>query len=233
MEKRTRTMTLFLILQVCVLAAVVVVAVILYRGHVVRVRYQESQMVTLRSIALQMEINTSLISDDTLRIRVAEYLSNHSQGRLTAAQCVQVAKAVIDAKQLRGVPPALALALMYRESDYNPDAVSTAGAIGICQVMPATARPYLREIGWQGTSIQEALHDPYINTRVGLWYLADLMQGFNAAAGQPNLSNTLMSYNYGEGAIRAWLAKERNDINFQYAKNILLTEKKIREAHFK
>lgn len=69
------------------------------------------------------------------------------------------------------VPPALALAVAKVESNYDADALSAAGARGVMQVMPATARSVF------GVR-PERLWEPRTNIRVGMCYLARLYQRY-------------------------------------------------------
>ena len=65
------------------------------------------------------------------------------------------------------VPTSLALAVARVESNFDPGPVSSAGARGVMQIMPRTARS---EFGVNG----EALWDPRTNVRLGLRYRAQL-----------------------------------------------------------
>jgi soluble lytic murein transglycosylase-like protein len=98
--------------------------------------------------------------------------------------------------------PALLKAVMAAESGFNPMAVSSRGAVGLMQVMPATAERY----GVQGDdkkTLMEKLTTPRINIRLGARYLRDLMNMF------PNEQHlALASYNAGEGAVQ----KHRNTV---------------------
>jgi hypothetical protein len=98
--------------------------------------------------------------------------------------------------------PALLNAIMAAESGFNPGAVSAKGAIGLMQIMPATAERY----GLQGDkkrSIAQKLTDPAINIRLAARYLRDLQALFPR---RPEL--VIASYNAGEGAVQ----KYRNQI---------------------
>lgn len=93
-------------------------------------------------------------------------------------------------------------AVMAAESGFNPAAVSPRGAIGLMQVMPATAERYGLQ-GDQRKSLTDKLFDPKTNIRLAARYLRDLMRLF------PNqLALVLASYNAGEGAVQ----KYRNSI---------------------
>jgi soluble lytic murein transglycosylase-like protein len=100
------------------------------------------------------------------------------------------------------IDPALLKAVMAAESGFNPNAVSPKGAIGLMQIMPATAARY----GLQGDrkrSLEQKLTDPKINIRLAARYLRDLHKLFPS---RPEL--VIASYNAGEGAVQ----KYRNSI---------------------
>jgi soluble lytic murein transglycosylase-like protein len=72
-----------------------------------------------------------------------------------------------------------------QESGFNPMAISSAGARGLMQLMPATARRY-------GVA---RVHDPGENIAAGSAYLRDLIDMFGS------LELALAAYNAGEGAV--------------------------------
>lgn len=94
--------------------------------------------------------------------------------------------------------PALLKAVMAAESGFNANAVSPKGAIGLMQIMPATAERY----GLQGDrkkSVEQKLIDPHTNIRLGARYLHDLHKMFPS---RPEL--VIASYNAGEGAVQKY-----------------------------
>lgn len=100
------------------------------------------------------------------------------------------------------IEPALLKAIMAAESGFNPSAVSPKGAVGLMQIMPATAERYgLSADPKRG--ISQKLTDPKTNIRLGARYLRDLRALF---PGKPDL--VIASYNAGEGAVQ----KYRNTI---------------------
>ena len=87
-------------------------------------------------------------------------------------------------------------ALIATESGFNSTAVSPKGAIGLMQIMPATARRYGVESD-KKLPIEAKLTDPRINIKTGTRYLRDLINMF---PGQIELA--LAAYNAGEGAVQ-------------------------------
>jgi soluble lytic murein transglycosylase-like protein len=93
-------------------------------------------------------------------------------------------------------------AVMAAESGFNPGAVSPRGAVGLMQVMPATAQRYGVQADRKKT-VEQKLTDPKTNIRLAARYLHDLMRMFSG-----ELALVLASYNAGEGAVQ----KYRNQV---------------------
>ncbi len=97
----------------------------------------------------------------------------------------------------KDVPPDLIAAVIYRESKFR-DQTSNAGARGLMQVTPETARGIAAET--KGTEFEEEdLSDPDVNIRYGTHYLRELldMYGGNEVA-------ALAAYNAGPSNADAW-----------------------------
>jgi soluble lytic murein transglycosylase len=99
------------------------------------------------------------------------------------------------------VEPALALAVARRESEFDPVVVSPAGARGMMQLMPGTARDVSRELGLS-YSRDGLTSDPAYNIRLGSAYLAGLIEAFGPA---PVL--VAVGYNAGPGRSIDWVAE--------------------------
>lgn len=102
---------------------------------------------------------------------------------------------LVEAAAAHGVDPALIKAVAVAESAFNPNAVSHKGAVGLMQVMPATAQRY----GFQHLPRAEValrLKDPRLNADLGTRYLADLQRLYPG-----RLDLVLAAYNAGEGAV--------------------------------
>ena len=87
-------------------------------------------------------------------------------------------------------------ALVATESGFNAQAVSPKGAVGLMQLMPATAQRY-GVAADKRTTIEDKLFDPRVNIAAGSRYLRDLIAMF---PGQIELA--LAAYNAGEGAVQ-------------------------------
>src|SRR5690242_1503307 len=106
-----------------------------------------------------------------------------------------VAMHILDESMAEGIDPELAFRLVKLESDFNPHATSSVGAIGLTQMMLPTARYYQRDI------TREGLYDPTTNLRIGFRYLRGLIGEYHG-----NAKLALLVYNRGEVAVKQALA---------------------------
>lgn len=102
------------------------------------------------------------------------------------------------------VPTEMALAIARRESEFDPVVVSGAGARGLMQVMPATARQVANKIG-EVYSHTWLTSKPEYNIKLGSAYLAGLARQFDG-----NVIMVAAGYNAGPGRPVRWM-KERGD----------------------
>ena len=93
----------------------------------------------------------------------------------------------------------LLLSLARQESEMDPQAISRAGAIGLMQLMPATARQVSRSLGL-AYSRSRLRSDPAYNIALGSAYLAELLETFGG-----NRPLALAAYNAGPGRVEEWL----------------------------
>lgn len=95
-----------------------------------------------------------------------------------------------------GVDYDLLKAVIAVESGFDAQAISPKGAVGLMQLMPATAQRFGVEASRQ-RSVQQQLADPAVNVPAGARYLNHLMGLFPG-----RLDLVLAAYNAGEGAVR-------------------------------
>jgi soluble lytic murein transglycosylase len=96
--------------------------------------------------------------------------------------------------------PALLAAVIEQESKFRADARSRAGAIGLMQLQPATAKGIALRTGGSKFVLSD-LYDPEINVRYGAWYLHHLLQKY----GDERLA--LAAYNAGQQNVDRWRAQ--------------------------
>ncbi len=99
------------------------------------------------------------------------------------------------------VDPYLVAAIIREESQYDARAVSRVGAVGLMQVMPATAQAVAKKQGGADVGRDE-LFDQETNIRAGVRYLEQLLQQFSG-----NAMYAVAAYNAGPQAVSAWIAK--------------------------
>jgi soluble lytic murein transglycosylase-like protein len=87
-----------------------------------------------------------------------------------------------------GLSPKVVEAVAWRESRFNPRALSPKGAVGVMQLMPATAR-----------ALGVDPHDTASNLEGGAAYLAQLLRAFNG-----DLTLALAAYNAGPEAVQRY-----------------------------
>ena len=105
-----------------------------------------------------------------------------------------------DLDRVSGAPElALLLGLARQESEMDPHAVSRSGAMGLMQLMPATARQVSRELGL-AYSRSRLRTDRGYNIALGSTYLAELLETFRG-----DRALALAAYNAGPNRVREWL----------------------------
>ncbi|MEM7523837.1 MAG: lytic transglycosylase domain-containing protein [Pseudomonadota bacterium] len=101
----------------------------------------------------------------------------------------------------QGVEPALAMAIGRQESELNPEAISPAGARGLMQLMPGTAK---KVSGWVGAPYSKArlTTDWRYNATLGQTYLARRLDQFGSS-----MALAAAAYNAGAGRVDRWLVE--------------------------
>jgi soluble lytic murein transglycosylase-like protein len=127
--------------------------------------------------------------------KVISYSSRYNIGASLAGNIVDVASA-------EGIDPELAFRLVKLESDFNVHATSPVGAVGLTQVMPSTAKYYVKDV------TREKLYDPQTNLRVGFRYLRGLVDEYDG-----NVKLALLVYNRGPVAVAKSRAQGDNPSN--------------------
>lgn len=115
---------------------------------------------------------------------------------------VDHADAIRASAERHGVDPLLACAVISCESGWDEGAVSSAGAVGLMQVMPETASSLVGMGLVDGAAYDPAaLADPDTNIEFGCAYLGYLQENLSS------FDEVIAAYNAGIGAVSSWIAE--------------------------
>ena len=124
----------------------------------------------------------------------------------------ELAETIYDLALQENIDPDVAFGLVRTESEFKTTATSHVGAIGLTQLMPATARGMRK-----GTTVSD-LRDPQINLSIGFRFLREMINKYD---GDESLA--LLAYNRGPGTVDRVL-KRGGDPDNGYAKAVLTGE---------
>ncbi len=99
------------------------------------------------------------------------------------------------------VDPFLVAGIIREESLYDPKALSPVGAMGLMQLMPATANRVAHRLGL-GSVNREDLLKADVNVRLGVHYVGELLRDYKG-----NLIRAVAAYNAGPAAVNRWIAR--------------------------
>jgi soluble lytic murein transglycosylase len=108
-------------------------------------------------------------------------------------------------------------AVMRQESIFNPEIVSPAGAIGLMQIMPYTAKQLADDL--KIPFFVDSLYNPAYNIKLGTYYLKQLLDTFNN-----NFVMVLSSYNAGPHNAKKWYEKNKQEEFDLFIEDIEFTE---------
>lgn len=120
-----------------------------------------------------------------------------------------LAAAVYDIALAEGIEPGLAFRLISVESRFDLRAHSSAGALGLTQILPSTARLY------EPGLTNDQLYERETNLRLGFRYLHDLLTRYG-----DNLERALLAYNRGPSKVQDLLRAGVNPSN-GYAQSVM------------
>ena len=160
----------------------------------------------LRALRQELDAKQGELEVARLQLSRANAIIGYSaEYKITA----DLAAAIYDVALSEQLNPSLAFPLVRIESRFNPRAKSKAGALGLTQVLPSTARLY------EPGLTTEQLYDRDTNLRLGFRYLRDLLERYDG-----NLERALLAYNRGPGKVEELLAAGRDPRN-GYSANVL------------
>ncbi len=124
---------------------------------------------------------------------------------------------VTDDARRQQIDPSWVYGVMRQESAFMADARSSAGALGLMQLMPATAKHTAHLLDWPLWRLQDLLA-PVENIRLGSAYLRHILDSFHG-----NQLLATAAYNAGPGRVRQWLSAGTTPAD-QWVETIPFTE---------
>lgn len=171
----------------------------------------ENQQAKIQSFENVLKNSTGVKFGDLLTRPVTKVNANiYSAQAETGAEKIstreQVKNIVFRAAKKHGVDEKLVNALIKQESGFNPNAKSKVGAMGLMQLMPATAK---------GLGVTNPM-DPEQNVEGGVKYLKSMLNKYNG-----NVILALAAYNAGPGAVDKYDGVPPYKETQNYVKSIL------------
>ena len=161
-----------------------------------------SDALYLTGAALLQEFGAPAQATTFARRRVGAIMRTQPKGETRAMWRVvfpQAYSPLIDnVARNAGLPPAFVRAIAREESSFDPNAVSTAKAYGLIQVISSTAKAYARPLRLPHDP--GSLKNPEVNLRIGTSFMRDLFERYDQ-----NPALVPAAYNAGNGACDRWL----------------------------
>ena len=114
--------------------------------------------------------------------QLASWVKRHAKGKVSDEYATRVVQATLRSSEQYNVDPLLMLAVMQVESNFDPNARSSVGAIGLTQVLPKAHPEKIKSVS--------ELTKPEKNIRVGTQIMAEYLRWYNG-----DLSKALLQYN--------------------------------------
>lgn len=146
----------------------------------------------------------------------SKFISSKINKHNPAVDADQLSSLIVDKTSLENIDPILISSLILYESGFNAKAKSSMGAVGLMQVLPATAS-YMVSINLIDKSYLQDLYNEEYNLVIGIRYLKYLLDIFKG-----DMNKALMAYNWGPDKV----LKSKGNIHppvKNYAKNIIFT----------
>lgn len=142
------------------------------------------------------------IASNHLGISVIGVFSGGTDSVIRAFYPLAFSKEAKEGYRRTNLPRGIIEAIMREESLFQPTVRSHAGAIGVMQLMPATARKQASKINLAGFKIRN-LDDPKTNILLGSTFLSRMVSLYDQ-----NIPLAVMAYNAGPGNVRKWLRRK-------------------------
>lgn len=160
-----------------------------------------------KTFAISIAKNAKTTAERHLLVDLAAHINSHmavfTAKKAASCEGIHLKVAYPTLKHPHGIQnleSALVNGLVMQESRFDTHAVSPAGAMGLMQLMPATAKKEAQKM--RVSHSENKLHDPHHNIQLGAHHLHSLVQEFNGS-----YILAIASYNAGKDAVNRWLAE--------------------------
>jgi soluble lytic murein transglycosylase len=117
-----------------------------------------------------------------------------------------------------GLDPYLVASLIRQESEFNPNAVSRANAVGLMQLLPKTGKVVAKEVKLKRYSASQ-LYTPAVNLQLGTRYFRGMVDKFGGS-----FEYALAAYNAGSDRVDDWLSQGKYRDPQEFVESIPFTE---------
>ena len=170
--------------------------------------YEEKTFLEKELIKWQKEVSQLNQELEKMKLYVQK-ISKYAEVYQTTPKIITM---VFTESEKHDLNPAIMLELIKTESNFNAQAVSKVGAIGLCQIIPGTAKALARELQLEYS--EEKLFDNHYNIQLGTYYLAKLLQEYNL-----DYHRALTAYNRGPTGLANFI-KTRGTAVSRYSQRI-------------
>jgi soluble lytic murein transglycosylase len=168
----------------------------------------QSRMLSV-SEKLNAEKEKMTFASQVLDVRDILSTFNRAKGGLNT---MDLAYLIVSESRKHSIDPYLVLAVIKTESSFNRHSVSSQGAMGLMQLLPGTARYISDQKPDVNIRRADELFDPVTNIKLGVGYLAYLMNKYE------NQKHAIIAYNLGPGNLRKKLKSGSGLPQFYYSK---------------
>jgi len=117
-----------------------------------------------------------------------------------------------------GLDPYLVASLIRQESEFNPNAVSRANAVGLMQLLPKTGKAVARQVKMKRYTASQ-LYMPAVNLQLGTRYFRGMVDKFGGS-----FEYALAAYNAGSDRVEDWLSQGKYRDPQEFVESIPFTE---------
>lgn len=152
-----------------------------------------------KPLRINKKLTAFLLAIAVLLAVACLFLNRGYEYFMKRAYPIQYESIVVREAAANGLEPALVYSVMKAESNFRPEVVSHAGAVGLMQLTPDTFTWLQTKLKDDRAYTADDLKSPEINIRYGCKFLSILLEKY------PAKGTSLSAYNAGIGTVNAWL----------------------------